>query len=106
MWLLVTNLQSEFDLDRLPDSVRQEAVKAILELKHDPFPPGHVKLTGYINHYRVRFYRNAYRLVYQVSLKNKRIVILRVAHRNDVYRGMVHNPALTIRRRKFRLHPT
>jgi len=87
--------------------VRQEAVKALLDLKHDPFPPGHVKLTGYYDLYRIRFYRNAYRIVYQVSFKNKKIIVYRVAHRSHVYRGMIHNPeTVVVTRRRIRLHPS
>lgn len=106
MWSLVTKYESEYDLNSLPESVRQEAVRAILELKHDPFPDGFVKLTGYYDWYRIRFYRNKYRVVYQVSTKNRRIIVHRVGHRENVYRGMVHNPdAPVVIRRRVRLHP-
>lgn len=52
-------------LDSLPDSVRDRAIKRILALKENPRPHGCVKLKDYENEYRIRI--GDYRIRYEVS---------------------------------------
>lgn len=63
-------------------------VKRILEridaLAADPRPPGCEKLSGKES-YRVR--QGAYRIIYLVEDKEVCVVVVKVAHRRDVYRA-------------------
>ena len=58
---------AQCDLDELDDRVRSEAMAAILDLAEDPFPYGFIPLRGYVDIYRIRVYRDLYRIVYRVS---------------------------------------
>ncbi len=75
-------------LDELEDRVRIEAMQAIVDLREDPFPPGHVQLRGYRDVYRIRFYRDQYRMIYRVSEKRGTVLIWRVRPRGRAYRGL------------------
>ncbi|MEK7406362.1 MAG: type II toxin-antitoxin system RelE/ParE family toxin [Acidobacteriota bacterium] len=76
------------ELDELPDTVWREGMEAGAELRDDPFPVGSKILEGYTQRYRMRFYRGQYRIVYDVSHKQRRVILVRVRHRRDVYRGL------------------
>ena len=75
-------------LDELEDRVRIEAMRAIVDLREDPFPPGSVPLRGYRDVYRIRFYRDQYRIVYRVSEKQGTVLIWRVRPRGSAYHGL------------------
>ena len=75
------------ELAKLEDTIKDEAVEAIAELREDPFPPGAIPLRGSINRYRIKFYRNRYRIIYQVSVKQHRVIVTRVRHRSSAYLG-------------------
>ena len=55
----------------------------ILPLKSNPFPPGHKKLKGFKNLYRIR--SGNYRIIYSVEHEVLIIEILKIAHRKDAY---------------------
>ena len=63
---------------------RQRIVARIHALADDPRPVGCEKLTGEQGRYRVRIGR--YRIVYSIGDEELLIVVVRVAHRKDVYR--------------------
>ena len=63
---------------------RQRIVARIHALADDPRPVGCEKLTGEQDRYRVRIGR--YRVVYSIGGAELLIVVVRVAHRKDVYR--------------------
>ena len=76
------------ELDQLPDNVWKEAIATITELKEDPFPHGSIPLRGHTDLYRIKFYRDEHRIVYQVSEKQRRVIITRVRSRSAVYEGL------------------
>ena len=78
----------EREMDELPDDVREEAIDTIHDLEEDPFQPGSIQLRNHTNLYRVRFFREAYRITYLVFERQKKIVLTRVRHRRDVYEGL------------------
>jgi len=86
-WSVRTLPEAQSDLDELPDPVRAEALAAIEDLAYDPFPPGSIPLRGHAHRYRIKFYSNRYRIIYDVSQNQKTIKILRARERRDVYRG-------------------
>ena len=75
------------ELDALPDSVWKEAIQTISDLREDPFPEGAHELRGHRDYFRVKFYFDRYRIIYRVSLKQRRVVITRVGIRGTAYIG-------------------
>ena len=63
---------------------RQRIVARILALGDEPRPAGCEKLAGENDRYRVRVGR--FRIVYSVSDDELLVLVVRVAHRKDVYR--------------------
>ena len=87
-WKVKTRPEAGKDLDRLPDHVRSEALDAIEDLAHDPFPPDSIMLRGYSSRYRIKFYGNRYRIIYDMLERTRTVRIFRVRHRKDAYRGL------------------
>jgi hypothetical protein len=46
-WRVSIRPSAGHEIDELDDSVRQEAIAVIKDLKDDPLPPGSVLLRGY-----------------------------------------------------------
>ena len=65
---------------------RQRIIHHIGELAIDPRPPGSKKLSGN-DKYRVR--QGSYRIVYSIEDKELIVVVVKVGHRKDVYRGVL-----------------
>lgn len=63
---------------------RQRIIRRIGQLAEDPCPPGSKKLSGN-DKYRVR--QGSYRIVYSIEDNELIVVIVKVGHRKDVYRG-------------------
>jgi len=74
---------AEKEIVRLPEAIRRLVVDRILELGHEPHPPGSQKLAGR-DEYRVR--QGNYRIVYTIEDAVVTVTVVRVAHRSDVYR--------------------
>jgi mRNA interferase RelE/StbE len=72
-------------LRKLPESVQKRIAAAAQELGDDPRPPGCAKLEGEDNLWRIRV--GVYRIVYVVQDDELIVLVVRVAHRKDVYRG-------------------
>ncbi len=64
---------------------RQRVVKRIEQLGDDPRPVGCQKLSGK-DRYRVR--QGQYRIVYGVEDDRLIVYVVKVGHRNDVYRAL------------------
>ena len=67
-----------------PRSVRVRIVSRIQGLARSPRPPGSRKLAGDEERYRIR--QGAYRIVYSVDDAARRVEIVKIGHRGDVYR--------------------
>jgi mRNA interferase RelE/StbE len=69
---------------RLPEDAYQRMNDAIVDaLAEDPRPPGCEKLSGREG-YRIRV--GEWRAIYRVDDQQRRVDVVRVAHRRDVYR--------------------
>jgi mRNA-degrading endonuclease RelE of RelBE toxin-antitoxin system len=90
-WTVELTAPARRSLDKLDDGVRAAALETIAELGEDPFAAEALQLRGYTNRYRVRFYRSAYRIVYTVSEKQRKVIIERVRPRGTAYIGF-HDP--------------
>lgn len=72
-------------LRKLPTDVQRRIVRDVAALAFDPRPPGVVKLAGAENLWRIRI--GDYRVIYEIHDGQLIVLVLRVAHRRDVYRG-------------------
>lgn len=68
----------------LEKQVQRRITEKITQLSHDPFPHGSKKLEGKPDHIRIRI--GDYRVIYRVDARRVVVVIVRVAHRREVYR--------------------
>ena len=72
------------DLRAFPKQDVKRLLQRIRALADDPRPAGCEKLTDR-NRYRVR--QGAYRIVYEIEDARLVVLIVKVGHRRDVYRG-------------------
>lgn len=70
---------------KLPAELKQRLRKAINKLSQEPRPAGVTKLKGDDRLYRIRI--GNYRVVYKIDDEIKVVLITRIRHRRDVYRG-------------------
>ena len=82
---LVILPSAERDMARLDLPVRRRVDSRILALAEDPPPPGCLKMAGPGDLYRVRV--GDYRVVYTVEDARLVVLVVRIGHRSDVYRG-------------------
>lgn len=66
---------------------RQRVVKKIASLGADPRPSGCEKLAGKSDLYRVRV--GQYRVLYAIEDAIRVVLVVKVGHRREVYRGVV-----------------
>jgi mRNA interferase RelE/StbE len=71
-------------LKRLPVAVQKRIVVAVEALSDEPRPVGVVKLSGAENLWRIRV--GNHRVAYEIHDDRLLVLVLRVAHRRDVYR--------------------
>jgi mRNA interferase RelE/StbE len=69
-------------MDRLPAVLRRRIRYKIISLKENPRPRGIRKLSSR-EEYRLRV--GDYRILYDIYDKEKKVVVLAVGHRRDVY---------------------
>ena len=74
---------AEKEIDALPLDVRRRVVVALTGLADDPRPRGSIRLSG-DDKRRIRI--GKYRVVYTLDEAEREVVVVRVAHRSDVYR--------------------
>jgi mRNA interferase RelE/StbE len=77
---------AEKALDAIPRKPRARILDALEELRGNPRPRGCVKLQGVADLWRIRV--GQYRIVYTVRDEQLTVLILHVAHRKDVYKGL------------------
>jgi mRNA-degrading endonuclease RelE of RelBE toxin-antitoxin system len=88
MWRIRLLSQAEKEYDALSEAVRAAALAVLDALAEDPFPEGALAVGGHRNLYRVRFYRDQYRMIYSVSKSQRKIVVTKIRRRNEkTYRG-------------------
>jgi mRNA interferase RelE/StbE len=71
------------EFEEMPLKARRQMVARIRALASNPRPPGSVKLAG-LDRYRVR--QGDHRAVYEVEDTDRRVTIVKIGHRRDVYR--------------------
>jgi mRNA interferase RelE/StbE len=73
-------------LARLPGDIQRRIVLALEDLGSNPRPPGVKKMAGDDNLWRIRV--GTYRAVYEIHDRPPLVMVLRIAHRKDVYRDL------------------
>ena len=71
------------DLRAIPSKDVKRLLQRIQSLRHEPRGEGGVKISG-TERYRVR--QGVYRMVYEIRDAELIVVVVKVAHRRDVYR--------------------
>jgi mRNA interferase RelE/StbE len=72
------------DLRHLPNEDVARILERIRALAENPRPPGCERLSG-LERYRIR--QGVYRIVYEVQDRRLLVLVVKVAHRRDVYRA-------------------
>jgi mRNA interferase RelE/StbE len=73
------------ELDAIePRVLRRRITARIGALAAEPRPQGVEKLAGGGSRWRLR--QGAYRIVYEIDEAERRVVVVRIGHRRDVYR--------------------
>lgn len=76
----------EKDLRKLSRVMREAVVVKILALAQNPRPNGVTKLRSKGHLYRIR--HSDYRIVYEIRDNELIIVVIKIAHRRDVYKTL------------------
>ena len=75
------------EIRKLPSKeLRDKVVSIINSLYANPLPDDSKKIKGSNNIYRIR--QGTYRIVYQIYKNELLIMVIRVRHRKDAYRGL------------------
>jgi mRNA interferase RelE/StbE len=69
-------------LSKLPDAVATRIEEKLLELEHDPRPPGCKKLRGR-DAWRIRI--GDYRAIYEIDDDRLIVTVITIGHRREVY---------------------
>ena len=69
----------------LPISLQERLMNAVEKLEDEPRSAGCTKLSGADNYYRIRV--GDYRIVYEIHDEALIVLLVRVAHRREVYRS-------------------
>ena len=85
-YTVLFKLSADKALKRLSVKVQVRIARAVEALADDPRPVGCVKLAGEDNLWRIRV--GSYRVIYTIDDDKITILVLRIAHRRDVYRGL------------------
>lgn len=83
---IVFDRPAEKQFRRLPEEVRRQLGHRVSALAENPRPEDSRKLEGTHDCYRLR--QGDYRLIYTIIEDRVVVLVLRVGHRGDVYRGL------------------
>ncbi|MCG8556025.1 MAG: type II toxin-antitoxin system RelE/ParE family toxin [Proteobacteria bacterium] len=75
---------AEKALRKLPRDDLRRIAAALKQLESDPRPQGSRKLSGYDDVLRIRVGR--YRIIYNIIEERVLVIVLKIGHRQDVYR--------------------
>jgi len=75
---------AERDLKKLPSEMFKRIIPKIKKLAGNPKPQWSRKITGSKNDWRIRV--GDYRIIYEIDARAKKVKVMRIRHRKDVYR--------------------
>ena len=82
-YLVYLKRSAEKELDRLPTEVHDRIIKQLISLRDSPRPPGVKKLHGR-DGYSIKV--GDYRILYVIDESEKKVEVVSVGHRKEVYR--------------------
>jgi mRNA interferase RelE/StbE len=74
------------ELGKLDRTVGRRVRTAIDSLATNPRPNGATTLVGYAHFWRIRV--GDYRIIYAIQYKRVTVLVVHIAHRREVYRGL------------------
>jgi mRNA interferase RelE/StbE len=74
------------NLREVPAGIQRKLIRRMEGLAENPRPAGAKKLQGLEDTYRIRV--GDYRVVYEIKDDELVVLVIRVRHRRDVYRGL------------------
>lgn len=84
---VIFSKSADEQLESIPKSDVKKIIKKAEKLGSDPFPPGHEHIKGsHVAAYRVR--QGDYRILYTVQEEKLIILVIKIGHRREVYRGL------------------
>lgn len=83
---VVISATAALQIRKLDANVRGRLVARLDALARDPRPPGSVELKGAVGLRRIRV--GDWRVVYQIHDAHLEVLVVRVGHRREVYRGV------------------
>ncbi len=83
MYTILILRRAQKELAQLPDEVYEPVRDAIRALEQEPRPPGCVKPRGR-DGWRLR--QGRYRVIYEIDDQQRKVTILHIGHRRDIYR--------------------
>lgn len=86
MYQVELRKKAEKEINKLPNIVKRRVLTTLLYLSHDPFA-GEPLRGDFKNFYSLHLH--PYRIIYQVLKDRLLILIFRVRHRKDAYRGKI-----------------
>ncbi len=75
---------AEREWRKLEGDARERVTAVLLALEDDPRPTGVAKLQSAADRWRVRV--GDHRVIYRVNDEGRKVTVLRIAHRREVYR--------------------
>ena len=79
--------KAERQIEGLPQHIRKRIARGLELLAEDPFRPPSCRLEGYPELRRLHASKD-YVIVYSVLTRQVVVLVIRVAHRREVYRGL------------------
>ena len=76
------------EIASLPDAAKRDASELIRALYESPIDLADTVLAGQNKIYAARFCRGRYRLIYRISPKRRRVIVLRARPRATAYEGL------------------
>lgn len=85
VYSVITTKSAAREIDAIQNRLdRERIIRRVQQLAENPRPAGSKKLKGSDNTYRIR--QGDYRIIYDVEDDRVLVLVLKVAHRKDVYR--------------------
>jgi len=90
-WRVTVLPRAEKQLGRLGDRERAACLDELEDMEQGYFGDT-APLRGHRNFERLKFYRKAYRIIYRINRRDRRILVTRIAKRDEkTYRGFNPN---------------
>jgi len=88
IWDVEVTPAARKQIAQLPDAARLDAIDLLRLVRETPLELAGTMLQGFEGLYAARFYRGRYRMLYRVSPKQQRVIVLRVRPRESAYEGL------------------